>query len=191
MTDELKELFDMGLTEDDIRAIIMSEPEGRKPTQLRNNSNLDEVAPERILDEENILDELDLSAYPIVPAGGYNDSSIFCEQFLLHVKEAYDAKGIGTFECVLQFPYGGIGDIEVQAYQRSISSRISRMRTMAKPQPAPFRIVHAQYEILPDRKHVMMRTHRMTEDRYNRWFRDKRKAYAEKTSIDRKLASLL
>lgn len=181
--------FDLGLTEADMDAIMASETTEPKPASKRYAVPLDEVH-EEIEDEENILDELDLGSFPLVPAGGHNDSSYFCEQFLTSIREVYTEKGVGTFECILRFPHNKVTDEVVESFLRSVSARISRMRSMNR-KVAPFRVVHAHYEILPDKRHVALRTIRMTEERYQIWYRENRKKIAEKKSIDRKLANLL
>lgn len=151
-----------------------------------------DYTPEDFDEEETaeLLDSLDIGAYPRLPAGSYKDSVTFCEVFLPSVKADYDAKGWGVFECILVFPHSHVTDADVNAFKRSVTARISRLREM-RPNLPTFRVVHAHYEILADRKHVALRCIRMSQARYSQWYKEHRNKLAEHQSIDRKLADLL
>lgn len=142
-------------------------------------------------DTTAILDQLDYGSYPRLPAGNYNDSVNFCEHFLSRVKEEYDRRGIGTFECVLVFPHNRTNDAHVEQFRHSVAARISRIRAAAQGHVPQFRIVFMQWEILADGKHVLLKAARMSYDKYKEYDSRARKANAPGKAMDAKLSNLL
>lgn len=119
-----------------------------------------------IIDDHAIVDELDLGAYPVIPAGGTTDSVHWTEQFLIAVKKDFDEKGIGIFDSILQFPHSRVNDEDVNRFQKAVSARISRIRAAAGGAARNFRVAFIQHEILADNKHVAFRAARMTEAKF-------------------------
>lgn len=141
--------------------------------------------------EEISLDELDLSAYNRHWAGAFRDSTEFTEHFLAAVAQEYAETGEGQYDCLLVFRHSYVTDEDVFRFRRSVASRISRLRAAAPHKVADFRVVTLDYAILPDRRHVLLRTARMTEARFQDWIARKRRERSQTASVNARLAKLL
>lgn len=160
------------------------------PGTRRHEEPLPDIEPFDLDEVDQMLDELDLSAYPKVQAGGSGDSVTFCERFLPAVLDDYTRTGKGIYECILVFPHNRVTDEIVRSFNHSITARISRLRAQ-RPNITPFRVVFDAYEILPDRMHVLSRVIRITEALYPELKREQRARRPNAVDADKKLAQYL
>jgi hypothetical protein len=137
------------------------------------------------------MDGLDLSMYDLVPVAQRGEVENFVAPFLTATRAEFLAKGAGTYECVLRFPYKRpVDQGDVEDYERRVRVMISRLRKL-EPSAPPFYVVMMNYEILPDLKHVAFSMARMSPPVYRAYMRDHRKTQMEVKSVLSDLRSLM
>jgi len=89
---------------------------------------------------------------------------------LKNTSEGFKAEGCGEWLSVTAFPHNRVTPSEVQNFQAQIRSRMSEIRRQAGS-VKPFYVVVIASRIMPDRRRVVWRIARMTEDLFSEYRR--------------------
>lgn len=132
----------------------------------------DEVsALEKELDGERGTTELtveDLGAYDVldVNVGEKGFARAFVRPFLLGTREAYESTGRGDFEIILRWSHNRVNDEDVNRYIHAVRANISALRKTVPHEKGDFVFTKLEYEILADKRHVLLCTCRCRPDQY-------------------------